>query len=121
MLPVVPGTRHVTVGGAIASDVHGKNHPSAGSFGAHLCARRERGRPQPLGGHLFPLDWLGAWPRLYGPDGFLQYQFAVPTGQERALETVIAGLSSARVPCLLATLKALGALSGGQLSFPLAG
>jgi decaprenylphospho-beta-D-ribofuranose 2-oxidase len=260
MVPVVPGTQHVTVGGAIASDIHGKNHGTAGTFSAHVEAlslmhadgelvelqpetpdaqfeatlggmgltgivvdariklspisgamlsvdtdrvrsldgalaalgarggpyrvawldllstpsvrgvvtraehvdapgdgaavvrsratvprawpagalrpatvracnalkyasapRNQRGRLEPLGRHMFPLDSLDEWPRLYGRQGLLQYQLVVPTGAEQVLEHVIERLRRGRAPCYLAVLKDFGPANGAPLSFPLAG
>ncbi len=50
-LPTTPGTRFVTLGGAVANDVHGKNHHAAGTFGAsvrRLKLRRTDGSAQEL-------------------------------------------------------------------------
>jgi len=50
--PVVPGTKNVTLGGAVANDVHGKNHHAAGTFGAHvrrLGLRRTDGGTHDIG------------------------------------------------------------------------
>jgi decaprenylphospho-beta-D-ribofuranose 2-oxidase len=261
VVPVVPGTQHVTVGGAIASDIHGKNHGSAGTFGSHVRAlglltgagevltlepgspdglfeatlggmgltgvivwarialravgssllavdtdraaglddalallqgsggshrvawldllgprpgrgivtraeqadgvgsrrpatttaratvpsrwpggllrpstvgafnelryrrapRHEHGRLEPFGAHMFPLDVLDAWPRLYGRAGLIQYQLVVPPERTETLRQVIECLARARVPCYLAVLKDFGPSNDAPLSFPIEG
>jgi FAD/FMN-containing dehydrogenase len=62
MLPVSPGTQFVTVGGAIANDVHGKNHHVQGSFGDHvqqLTLIRTDGRCIECGPDIEP-EWFAA-------------------------------------------------------------
>jgi FAD/FMN-containing dehydrogenase len=62
MLPVVPGTQLITVGGAIANDVHGKNHHVQGTFGDHvrwLAMVRTDGERVVCGPDLRP-DWFAA-------------------------------------------------------------
>jgi decaprenylphospho-beta-D-ribofuranose 2-oxidase len=85
------------------------------------AARREHERPLALAPYFFPLDALGAWNRLYGPGGFVQYQFVVPTDQGAQLVRCARLLRKRRLPVYLAVLKRLGREFGGPLSFPLEG
>jgi decaprenylphospho-beta-D-ribofuranose 2-oxidase len=82
--------------------------------------RDERGRLVPLDRFFYPLDAVRGWNRLYGPRGFVQYQFVVPYGAEEVIRTAIERLSSHHCPSFLAVLKRFGD-EDGMISFPMRG
>lgn len=65
-----------------------------------------------------PLDMVGRWNRIYGPAGFLQWQFVIPFGTEPTLRRIIEELSAAGCTSFLAVLKAFGPGNDSPLSFP---
>ncbi len=69
--------------------------------------------------YFYPLDSINHWNRLYGKQGFLQYQFVVPfkTAQE-ALHVILGEFVKSKRASFLAVLKRFGSESEGFLSFP---
>ena len=79
------------------------------------------GEPQPLAGFFHPLDALDGWNGLYGPRGFVQYQFVVPPEEGGVVQRVLATLHAAGLPSGMAVLKRFGEADPGPLSFPMPG
>jgi FAD/FMN-containing dehydrogenase len=99
------------------------NHLTLAAFNAVYQGARRPGIHAGLSHYepfFYPLDGIARWNRIYGPKGFLQYQFVVPheTG-EAALREVLARIARAGEGSFLAVLKVFGASrSPGLLSFP---
>lgn len=72
---------------------------------------------------FYPLDGIGHWNRLYGPQGFFQYQCTIPMdAAEPALHEMLGLIARSGLGSFLAVLKLFGDLpSPGWLSFPRAG
>jgi decaprenylphospho-beta-D-ribofuranose 2-oxidase len=83
--------------------------------------RQRRGELATLSSFFHPLDGVRDWNRLYGPHGFVQYQFCVPATEGQCVVDAITRLSSSRLPSFLAVLKRFGPGDPGPLSFPMSG
>ena len=71
---------------------------------------------------FYPLDRLLQWNRLYGRNGFLQYQFVLPLEAGAAgMQKILSRISASGRGSFLAVLKRLGARNANFLSFPMAG
>jgi len=69
--------------------------------------------------YFYPLDGLGDWNRIYGKQGFYQYQFVVPFSEKATMEKILNKIVESGLGSFLAVLKEFGDIdSPGLLSFP---
>ncbi|WP_406318400.1 FAD-binding oxidoreductase [Streptosporangium sp. NBC_01639] len=84
-------------------------------------ARPRTGLVQGIAPFFHPLDSVDGWNRVYGSNGFVQYQFVVPFGAEATLRRIVSRLSAEGVVSFLSVLKRFGPGTPGMLSFPVPG
>jgi decaprenylphospho-beta-D-ribofuranose 2-oxidase len=75
----------------------------------------------PIAAHVFPLDKLYEWNRLYGKRGFHQFQCVVPIAEAEVLKEMVAKIARSGLASPLAVIKRMGAGRAGMLSFPMEG
>jgi FAD/FMN-containing dehydrogenase len=72
--------------------------------------------------YFYPLDAIFEWNRIYGRQGFLQYQSVLPLAtSEKGLRRLLEAISAVGAGSFLAVLKRMGPQSFGMLSFPMEG
>lgn len=81
-------------------------------------ARPDREFVAPLTSYFHPLDGVRGWNRLYGPRGFLQYQFVVPDSGVHLVGHALHAIADAHGAPFLGVLKRFGRAGSGHLSFP---
>lgn len=79
------------------------------------------GELQEIAPFFHPLDGVQDWNRIYGPAGFLQYQFAVPNDAAHLVYRTLEALRKVGAPSFLTVLKRFGQSNPAPLSFPMAG
>ena len=80
-----------------------------------------RGKVQNLTQFYHPLDMFGEWNRAYGPAGFLQYQFVVPTEAVDEFKDIIVDIQRSGHYSFLNVFKLFGPGNQAPLSFPMPG
>ena len=71
---------------------------------------------------FYPLDAIGNWNRIYGKNGFTQYQFILPKETSYdGLEEILTAISDSGKGSFLAVLKLYGKVNDNWLSFPIEG
>ena len=79
------------------------------------------GELQAIAPFFHPLDGVQDWNRIYGPAGFLQYQFAVPNEAAHLVPRTLEALRKVGAPSFLTVLKRFGRSNPAPLSFPIPG
>ena len=83
--------------------------------------KQREGELQAISPYFHPLDGVSNWNRIYGPAGFLQYQFVVPDSASGLVRTTLEALRRIGAPSFLTVLKRFGQGNPGPLSFPMPG